>query len=211
MSCLSANPHHSPPTTSRGRPETASTPQRSPLNTEALGFLQRPWQRVKKLDEPETAFVMARRNYTIFANIGLSRRATWKFATILDTGSGPSLIKKYVFHESLWKNLQPSGSSVTIRDSNTRSVNVDGTIDLVVNIGRSVKTVSSNVVERIATQIILGCHYYDKHIESIRHRQKIAELADGTIVPNRYENASEMQTFDPLAKKSGIWTGLPPQ
>lgn len=64
---------------------------------------------------------------------------------------------KDVLHEALWKNIRPGGNLVKIHDANNRSVNVDVTIDLVVNISVSVKTVRFNVVERLATQVILEC------------------------------------------------------
>ena len=35
-----------------------------------IGGLQRPWNRIKRRDEPETIFVMAKRNYKIHADIG---------------------------------------------------------------------------------------------------------------------------------------------
>lgn len=54
-------------------------------------------------------------------------------------------------HEPLWKNIQTALSSVKIRDANNRSLNKDGTIDLVVNIGGSLNTIRFNLVERLAT------------------------------------------------------------
>lgn len=57
-------------------------------------------------------------------------------------------------------------------------------MDLIVNIGGSVETVRFNVVELLATQVILGCDYCDKNAdENIRRRQRIIELADATTVP----------------------------
>lgn len=53
---------------------------------------------------------------------------------------------------------------------NNLAAYVNGTIDLVVNIGGIVETVRFNVVERQATEVILVCDYCDKYVEIIRPR-----------------------------------------
>lgn len=72
--------------------------------------------------------------------------------------------------------------NVLIRDANTSSVHVHATVNIVVNIGESVDNICFNVIE-LATQCILLCDYLDKHTASIRPRQSLVELADGTVVP----------------------------
>lgn len=44
-------------------------------------------------------------------------------------------------------------------------------------------TVRFNVVERLTTQVIIAWDYCYKHVESIRTRQRLFELANGTVVP----------------------------
>lgn len=78
---------------------------------------------------------------------------------------------------------------------------VNGTIDLVVDIGRSVETVRFHVVERLATQVILGCSYCDKPIESIRPRQQMVELANGTIVPIVRKPSPRDKVSNPLEEE----------
>lgn len=78
--------------------------------------------------------------------------------------------------------------------------------------GWRVETVRFNVVEHLATQVILGCDYFDKHIESIHPRQRIVELADGTIVliirkpsPRAWDAIplSEEQAYEPAHQLTG--------
>lgn len=90
-------------------------------------------------------------------------------------------LRRTYFMNSYGK-IRPRGNCVKIRDVDNCSVNVDGTIDLVVNIGGRVEIVLFNIVERLATQLSLWCEYCDKHIESIHPRKRQVELVDGTIV-----------------------------
>ena len=67
-----------------------------------IGALQRPWRPIKRMKEPETIFIMARRNYKIAAYIGLTRSATSRFAAVLDTGAGSSFIRSSVIPTNLF-------------------------------------------------------------------------------------------------------------
>lgn len=131
-------------------------------------------EKSQKLDEPETVYVMVRRNYK-----GSNRR----FTNILDIGSGTSLIWKDVLHESIWNTIKPTMDNIRIRDANNRSVHADYTIELVVNSGGRVENVRLNVVEHLPTQVIQECDCSDKHVETIRLRRNLVELANGTVVP----------------------------
>lgn len=70
-----------------------------------------------------------------------------------------------------------------IPDANNSSVPVNGTIDLVVNKRGSVETFRFKVVKRLVTQLILGCDYCDKHVESIHSTHRIVKLTDAKTVP----------------------------
>ena len=61
-------------------------------------MLQRPWRRVKKLDELETVFVMVLRIYKVYANLDITLRQTRRYSVILDTGAGSSYIRNDVLH-----------------------------------------------------------------------------------------------------------------
>jgi len=162
--------------------DSTSTNGNDPTNF-LLGLLQRPWKRVTKFDEPETVFVMVRRNYKVYANLGITRRQTRRYSVILDTGAGSSFIRKDVLHERAWKLIRPDPSPLTTTDANNRQIQPLGIISLAVDIGGRVEVINFKVVERLAVPVILGCDYCDKHVEAIKRRQRIVELDDGTIVP----------------------------
>lgn len=110
------------------------------------GILKRPWRRVKKFDETEIVFVMVRRNYKIYTNIGFSKRSTKRWATILDTRSGPTFIRKAILHESVWNLIKSTHDNARIRNANNKSVKIEGTSDLFFNIGMSMETVKFNIL-----------------------------------------------------------------
>ena len=68
-------------------------------------------------------------------------------------------------------------------DANNRQVEVDGVIELSVNIGGRVESVQFNVVPQLSADVLIGCDFCDKHIEASRPRKCIVELDDGTAVP----------------------------
>ena len=145
--------------------------------------MQQPWRRIRKREEPDTVFVMAKRNYKIHADIGITRRATRKFVAVLDTGAGPSFIRRDVLPDDIGAIIRKDPTAPKIIDANKRKVEIDGVIDLSVNIGGRVETVRFNVVPRLAVDVIIGCDFCDKHIEAIRPRKRLVELDDGTTVP----------------------------
>ena len=126
---------------------------------------------------------MARRNYKIHADIGLTRRATRRFVAVLDTGAGPSFIKRDALPDGIDDLIRKDPSATRIVDANKRNVEVEGTLDLSVNIGGRVEVVKFNVVPRLAVDVIIGCDFCDKHVEAIRPRRRLVELDDGTTVP----------------------------
>ena len=74
------------------------------------------------MDEPDTVFVMVRRNYKVYANLGITRRQTRRYSMILDTGAGSSFIRKDVLHEKAWKLIRPDPSPIKTKDANNRPI-----------------------------------------------------------------------------------------
>ena len=126
---------------------------------------------------------MAKRNYKIAAYLGLSRKSTARFVVVLDTGAGSSFIRKSLLTHELQKSIQPLTEEYNVKDANNRRITIEGTINLAVQVGTRFEIVKFNVVERLGTDVILGCDYCDKHVEAIRPRRRIVELDDGTTVP----------------------------
>ena len=132
-------------------------------NTNIIRYLQRPWRRIKKRHRPEAIFILAKRNYKVLANIGVTRRATQRFETILDTGAGSSFIRTNVLPDELLNKIRPLDDEPVIRDAGNRRVALRGSINLTVELGTRVEFVPFLVVDRLSTQVILGCDFCDKH------------------------------------------------
>ena len=62
------------------------------------------------------------------------------------------------------KLIQPLEVEYNVKDANNRRVAIDGTINLAVQVGSRFEVIKFNVVERLGTDVILGCDFCDKHI-----------------------------------------------
>ncbi len=79
--------------------------------------------------------------------------------------------------------ILPLKEDIRIKDANNRSLQLLGTINLHCQVGTRAITIPFYVVERLATDVILGCDFCDKHIVAIRPRQRKVDLDDGTSLP----------------------------
>lgn len=100
---------------------------------------------------------------------------------LLETRAGSSFIRKDVIPAKVWNKIKPS-RNVNVRDANNRKLHTNGTIKLFFEVENKVALVTVNIVEHLAT-ILLGCEYFDPHVEAIKPRQRIVELEEGTAVP----------------------------
>ena len=144
------------------------------------GIHQRPFRPIKKEENPERVYLMARRNYQINAYVGLTSKSLTRLTTVVDSGAGSNYIKKEVLPESLTKRIQPLNYRSDVRDANNKRVRIEGSIYLFVKVGSCTESVRFNVVDKLGTEIILGCEYLDKYVEAIRPRRGIIEMVDGT-------------------------------
>ena len=164
-------------------PSSAETVGDPTVVDKPIGILSRPWRRIINKKEPETVFVLAKRNYKVYAYLGLTKKSTNRYMVVLDTGAGSSFIRRNALPSEAWKLIRPLHSTVRIRDANNRSLNIQGTVNLTCTVGGRSEIVTFYVVERLATEVILGCDYCDKHVESIRPRRRLVEMEDGSTVP----------------------------
>ena len=79
--------------------------------------------------------------------------------------------------------MKPLPEQVRVRDANNRRLNILGTVELNVRIGNRQDKVNFYVVERLATDFILGCDFCYRNVKSIRPRKRLIELGDGTTIP----------------------------
>lgn len=125
------------------------------------------------------SFVMSRSNEKVYENLGFTRRSTCRYAVILDTGAGSSFIHKDALPKMKWKLIKPARSDNRIQDLGNHQVNIAGTVDLYVEVGTQVATIEVYVVDKLGTNVILGCDFCDKNIKEISARRSISELDEG--------------------------------
>ena len=144
--------------------------------------LSRPWHRVKRAGSPDKVFVMARRNYKVFADIGQSPYELRRICTVLDTGAGPNFIKESSLSPASREKMIKGGLP-NICDANGNPLSMMGRLKLVTRLGSSLVLVDFVVCRTLAADAILGADFCDRYVEAIRPRKKLVELDDGTTVP----------------------------
>ena len=152
---------------------------------------------MKREADPETVFVLAKRNYKVYANLGTSARSTKRFVAILDTGAGSSFINMKEIPQSMRKEIRPLKEAPNVRNASGKAVPIAGTIDLVTQIGTTSECVSFLVAEKLATSVILGCDFCDQHIDAIKPRLATVTMDDGSTVPI-IRQPSKANTSTPL-------------
>lgn len=148
-----------------------------------LGTIKRRWRRVKREREPETIFVIVRRNWKIATCVGLTRHGTTRAIAVFDTGALSGFIKYSFITYELQNLIRSTESQMSVRDASDRLVSIVRTIELSVIVGSRSAVVKFTVVERVGTEIILGFNFSDAHVEAIRSWWRVIKLADGTSEP----------------------------
>ena len=144
--------------------------------------IRRPWKRVTTPGNPTLVMVMARRNYKVYANIGVTVPLMQRMLAILDTGAGPNFIRRSELPKGS-EAFMASGPLPNICDANNNPLRTIGMTKLPVRLGRLLVRVEFIVCDTLAAPVILGADYCDKFVEAIRPRQKLVELEDGSSVP----------------------------
>lgn len=76
-----------------------------------------------------------------------------------DHGAGSSFIRKRILPTDNWPRKQLVELKNPVRDANNRLVNNCSVIDLFFEIGGSGKVIRFQIVERLVTELIIGCKY----------------------------------------------------
>ena len=141
--------------------------------------------------------IMARRNYKVYADLGLTPEFLAKQLAVLDTGAGPNFIHKDALPLGYERFLK-QGPPPNIVDANRRPIAVNGVIHLCVQLGTRLVKLAFYVCERLAAPVVLGCDFCDRFVEAILPRKKLVELDDGTTVPITRKPAKRHPESPPL-------------
>lgn len=134
-------------------------------------------------DEPDTVYILTKRNYKVYANVGETFKNTRRFNAILDKGTGSSFIRMNELPTHLVEKIRPLDDHAMIRNASGKPDPIAGTIDLTVQIGTSQTTVTFIVAKQLATSLILGCDFSDLHVDAIRPRRCQVKMDNRSIVP----------------------------
>lgn len=99
-----------------------------PPHLKPFGFLQCPWRKLKLIEAQGLIVVLARQNYRVCSNLGLSLRSTERFDAVLDTGTGSSFSRSSNLPYGLKKLAKPLKRASNIRDANNRPITMAGMI-----------------------------------------------------------------------------------
>lgn len=124
--------------------------------------------------------MLYRTNYRVWADIGFAPSEMTQFSVVLDTGGGLNFIQGVLLPEGT--ELGEHGD-VRILDENGKPLDIKGTINIAVKVGRAAGEVTFYDSERLKNDVILGWEYCDNYVEAIRPRMRLVELSDRTEVP----------------------------
>lgn len=79
--------------------------------------------------------MLGKRNYKVYANIGLTVRSTRRLVVTLDTGSGSSFIRLRQSIQAMGKEILPLKNQPSIHNVSEKIIPMVGTIDLMVKNG----------------------------------------------------------------------------
>lgn len=96
-----------------------------------------------------------------------------RFVTGFDSGASSNIISLGELLHRMREKIEPLDNDINVRKTSNKSVSVIRSINLFVNIGTNTEHVRFYVVDKLATSVILGCHYCDIHVDTIRPRFKI--------------------------------------
>ena len=168
--------------------------------TENQLTLKRPWRRYVPPHKRDRVFVMAKRNYKVYADIGSNRYLLCRKLAILDTGAGPNFIRISELDPD-WKERIRHGPLPCVNDANDKPLKTVGTIEQIVRLGNLIVKLDFIVCESLAASVILGADFCDRFIEAIYPRKKSVELDDGSTVPIVRRPLSRPPTAPPLPKE----------
>ena len=99
----------------------------------------------------------------------------------MDSGAGPNLIARSALPKSALDEIDSSKTIVPLQDANGRPIRSAGIVNLLVTIDNYSARVAFVVVERLATDAILGCDFMDHHVEALCPRKRVVVLLDHSV------------------------------
>ena len=148
-------------------------------------------------------------HFKVICLVGATRVLMHTILAVLDTGSGPNLVRESLLPKD-WRSFAIKQDSYpSIRDANGRRLQVEGVATLHVDIGDVSHRVRFLVVKNLAVKAILGCAFIKRYVQGIFPQQDRLILRDGGSVAIVTARKSKLATVSanvrdadsPLRKK----------
>eukprot|EP00171_Calliarthron_tuberculosum_P017931 IDg17931t1 len=122
-------------------------------------------------------------NYKLEARVGPSVQDQQCLLTVLDTGAGPNLIRADLLPQRLLDELDRSQEVINLASASKHRLDVLGITQLTVTIASYTARMPFVGVRQLGTDVILGCHFIDKAVDSIQIRHRRIALTNGSHAP----------------------------
>lgn len=116
------------------------------------------------MDTQGAIFVLAQRDYLLYANIGLSLRSTKPFSAVLDIGVGSSLIRRSYLPYGPERFIKPLKGHINMRSENNRPITMKLMITLVTQLVSHSNMLTLKVADRLTTAVIVYFDFCDNHV-----------------------------------------------
>jgi hypothetical protein len=104
---------------------------------------------------------------------------------VLDTGTGPNLIREYLLPKN-WEVYRIPGLALPrITNDSGRRISARGLVHLHVQVGGLVRRVRFYVTPGLAVPCILGCNFINLHVKAILPKEQKVLLQEGGKFPFR--------------------------
>jgi hypothetical protein len=132
----------------------------------------------------EPVHLFQSRNYKLCVSIGVTANVLTpvRAGAVLDTGAGPSLIRKDVLPKDLERLLIQYVALPRITNASGMQMPARGLIVLYVKVGGLLKRVRFYVMPGLAVPCILGCGFINLHVKTIHPKERRVELIEGGSV-----------------------------
>ena len=140
-------------------------------------------------------------NYKLNADVGFSD-GTWARAlTVLDTGAAPNLIRADLVPIKALAQTHKPNELINLASASGHKIDVLGTINVKVRVGSMVHKHEFIVSRQLHADVLLGCQFIDKSVQSIHTQARTIELVNGDTVPIYRQQSKGLTPCPPSDQK----------
>ena len=140
-------------------------------------------------------------NYKIEALIGPTVDTVERCVSVLDSGSGPNLIKSSMLSSDTLRTLRTDKLIANLAGAGGHRLKTRGIVTLTVKVGNNVARQPFIVVDRLGADAILGTQYIDDHIEHLWIRRRLVVFPNGETVPIQKQLGNQRPVEDTLPRR----------